>query len=83
MISGNIRYSAISSLLLKTVCLKLIGYMYIINPTTCSHCGNCQNECPMAAISEIPNGTLVIDPDSCTDCGSCADLCPEDAIRGA
>ncbi len=44
----------------------------------CISCGLCQEECPVAAISE-GDDKYVINPDLCTDCGSCADICPVEA----
>jgi NAD-dependent dihydropyrimidine dehydrogenase PreA subunit len=56
---------------------------YRIVEDRCTLCGECLEECPMAAISVDAADRYVIDPDCCTDCGSCCDICPAGAITGA
>ncbi len=48
----------------------------------CIACGSCEDECPVAAISEGED-RYVIDPGLCTDCAACADICPVEAIEPA
>lgn len=50
---------------------------YYINDD-CISCGNCEGECPVAAISE-GDGKYVVDDAACIDCGSCANVCPVSA----
>ena len=45
----------------------------------CTACGACQDECPVACISE--GEIYKIDPEECIDCGACAAVCPVDAIE--
>jgi ferredoxin len=46
----------------------------------CIGCGSCEDECPVAAISEGED-KYVINPETCTDCGACAEVCPVEAIE--
>ncbi|PIE98026.1 MAG: ferredoxin [Treponema sp.] len=45
----------------------------------CTNCSACEDECPVAAISE-QNDRRVIDADTCISCGACAGVCPVEAI---
>jgi ferredoxin len=50
----------------------------------CISCGQCAENCPVEAISEIPvthgYAQYKIDPEKCINCGECAFNCPGDAI---
>jgi ferredoxin len=52
---------------------------YVITDA-CIACGNCEEECPVKAISE-GDDKYVIDESLCTDCGTCVDTCPVEAIE--
>ena len=47
---------------------------------TCIACGTCEGECPVGAISQGEDKS-VINPDECIDCGACASACPTEAIE--
>jgi len=53
---------------------------HVIDPDSCTNCGECENACPTAAIYEKDERRVIRDED-CTDCGACIDECPVDAIR--
>lgn len=50
-------------------------YKYFIRTEKCRMCMKCVNVCPLGAIVETPEGTLVIDQDVCDSCGLCKDSC--------
>ncbi len=45
----------------------------------CISCGACIAECPVEAIKEGADHTI-IDADACIDCGACEAICPVSAI---
>ncbi len=47
----------------------------------CQRCMTCLYECPMGAISMVPNVSAVIDPEKCIGCGTCFDACQPSAIE--
>lgn len=46
----------------------------------CAVCMTCIYECPVQAITLIPDVSAVIDPEKCIGCGSCFDNCQPGAI---
>lgn len=46
----------------------------------CVRCMTCLYQCPMQAISIIPNVSAYIDPEKCVGCGSCFESCQPSAI---
>jgi len=53
----------------------------VIDPTMCTGCGLCVDECESKAL-EMGNDTAVLArPDDCTSCGHCEESCPSEAIR--
>lgn len=59
-----------------------------INPTICSGCGSCIDECPRhLLVSQEDGGTLrqavprLVHGDLCIQCGHCAAVCPTAAIQ--
>jgi len=63
------------------MCLEPVtgGHMAHKITEECINCGACIDECPVEAISE-GDEISVIDPKLCTDCGACVEVCPVDAI---
>jgi ferredoxin/flavodoxin len=51
-----------------------------VNTETCTQCGVCEEECPVAAISLNPYPEFAL---NCFDCFNCIRLCPENAIEPA
>ena len=51
-----------------------------IDPTRCTHCGQCAQACRYGAIASLPQQTLVF-VELCHACGGCLLACPADAIR--
>ncbi|MCY2987223.1 MAG: 4Fe-4S binding protein, partial [Planctomycetota bacterium] len=51
-----------------------------IDPTRCTHCGQCARACRYGAIASLPEQTLVF-AELCHACGGCLLACPADAIR--
>lgn len=71
---------------------KIVGakgqkFVYRINATKCTACGNCVSKCPEKAIAEYQVDKItwayVIDPEKCTGCGICVDYCEDDAIEAS
>jgi len=54
-------------------------YIYEVS-RGCTRCLMCYYECPVKAITIIPDKTAVIDKDKCTGCGKCARNCASEAI---
>ncbi len=46
----------------------------------CVKCMTCIYQCPMQAITMIPNVSASIDEEKCVGCGSCYDSCQPGAI---
>ena len=46
----------------------------------CTDCGNCQDVCPLGAISE-GFGRREINADYCTECGTCFIVCENHALK--
>ncbi len=53
---------------------------YYVEARKCVGCGDCENICPVQAISII-DGKSVIDPELCIECDLCVKVCTYDAIR--
>jgi MinD superfamily P-loop ATPase len=51
-----------------------------VDPTLCTHCGQCARACRYGAIASLPNQTLVF-AELCHSCGGCVLACPANAIR--
>jgi NADH-quinone oxidoreductase subunit F len=61
------------------VCAALMKY--IIDPSLCTGCGDCIDECPEEAIEGKDGFIHVIDEKLCEKCGKCVGSCPEQAIK--
>ena len=46
----------------------------------CVLCMTCLYQCPVRAITLIPDVSARIDPEKCVGCGSCYDACQPSAI---
>ena len=57
-------------------------FRFEIDPDNCVQCGECEQGCPVDAISvdEDSGIDLKINSDLCTRCGLCEEMCPSDAI---
>lgn len=62
------------------VCVAFNKKLYCIDPTLCTGCGDCEDECPEMAIEGKKKFIYMVDPDMCTGCGSCVAACGEEAI---
>lgn len=62
------------------VCAAFNKKSYCIDPTLCTGCGDCEDECPEMAIEGKKKFIYMIDPDMCTGCGQCVESCDEGAI---
>ena len=63
----------------KGKCSGLVKY--VIDPSLCTGCGDCTDECPEEAIDGQGGFIHVIDDKLCEKCGKCVDVCPERAIK--
>lgn len=62
------------------VCAAFNKKSYCIDPTLCTGCGDCEDECPEMAIEGKKKFIYMIDPDMCTGCGDCTGACDEGAV---
>jgi heterodisulfide reductase subunit A len=72
-----------SAAILKKGFTELDPLVAIVEPDTCTACGDCLTACPYDAISMAEEGDrhfAVISPTSCKGCGGCIPICPENAI---
>jgi MinD superfamily P-loop ATPase len=56
------------------------GSLALIDPITCSGCGECEKACRFDAVS-FENERYVIDPVACDGCAACVYRCPHESIR--
>lgn len=61
--------------------LKSYYIAEIPDPDLCNGCGNCEEICPVQAISLNEGEKAEINPDMCCGCGMCAIHCTEEAIH--
>jgi heterodisulfide reductase subunit A len=72
-----------SAAILKKGFTELDPLVAIVEPDTCTACGDCLTACPYDAISMAEEGDrhfAVISPTGCKGCGGCVPICPENAI---
>ena len=72
-----------SAAVLKKGFTELDPLVAIVDPDTCTACGDCLTACPYDAISMAEEGDrhfAVISPTGCKGCGGCVPMCPENAI---
>ena len=72
-----------SASILKKGFTELDPLVAIVEPETCTACGECLTACPYDAISMSEEGDrhfAVISPTGCKGCGGCVPICPENAI---
>ncbi len=62
------------------VCSAFSKKTYCIDPTLCTGCGDCEDECDDMAITGKKKFIYMIDKDMCSGCGKCVSACDEDAI---
>jgi Pyruvate/2-oxoacid:ferredoxin oxidoreductase delta subunit len=63
--------------------LPLINSTYhlsVVDPESCTGCGNCVEWCPTDAIVLDAEGLALRDESACLGCGVCSRFCPEEAI---
>jgi carbon-monoxide dehydrogenase iron sulfur subunit len=56
-----------------------VGDMQEIKCRVCDLCGECENVCPVKAISK-QDGAYKVDNDICTLCMACVEACPQNVI---
>jgi len=56
----------------------VVNMVVKIDEDGCIACGQCEEECPVDAITV--EDVAVVDEDTCIDCGNCVDICPVDVI---
>jgi ferredoxin len=61
--------------------LKSYYIAEIPDPDLCNGCGNCEEVCPVQAISLNGGEKAEINPDMCCGCGMCSIHCTEEAIH--
>ncbi len=72
-----------SAAILKKGFAELDPLVAIVDPATCTACGDCLGHCPYEAISiteEDGRRFAAISPTGCKGCGGCVPICPENAI---
>jgi heterodisulfide reductase subunit A len=72
-----------SAAILKKGFTELDPLVAIVEPDTCTACGDCLTACPYDAISMAEEGDrhfAVISQTGCKGCGGCIPICPENAI---
>ena len=72
-----------SAAILKKGFTELDPLVAIVEPETCTACGDCLTACPYDAISMNEEGDrhfAVIGAMTCKGCGGCVPVCPENAI---
>jgi heterodisulfide reductase subunit A2 len=72
-----------SAAILKKGYTELDPLVAVVDPDTCTACGDCLTACPYDAISMSEEGDrhfAVISPTGCKGCGGCVPKCPENAI---
>jgi heterodisulfide reductase subunit A2 len=72
-----------SAAILKKGFTELDPLVAIVEPDSCTACGDCLTACPYDAISMAEEGDrhyAVISPTACKGCGGCVPVCPENAI---
>lgn len=55
------------------------GKVAVIDPETCSACGDCQAVCRFEAINDT-DGLYTVDPIACDGCAACVYQCPTESI---
>ncbi|MFZ0724727.1 MAG: 4Fe-4S binding protein [Desulfobacterales bacterium] len=57
------------------------NFRAVVDASTCSGCGNCEESCQVGAVSVCANShTAVIDLNRCLGCGVCVAGCPTESI---
>jgi|GEM_PF-2113092 len=54
-------------------------YFPVLSPDTCTGCGECEDRCPVDAIT-MDGGKPLVSPETCLGCGHCADVCTTDSM---
>jgi MinD superfamily P-loop ATPase len=57
------------------------GAIAVIDPGSCSLCGNCEQVCRFEAIEQVDGAAYSVDPIACDGCAACVYQCPENAIH--
>jgi uncharacterized protein (DUF362 family)/NAD-dependent dihydropyrimidine dehydrogenase PreA subunit len=77
-VPGNWKYMLIPGFLGR-VLSRLVWIKPVIDPDTCTGCGECIGICPAGALS-MNNGRAFLEPDLCISCLCCHEACPEGAV---
>ncbi len=57
----------------------LSNYQAAVDEDLCTSCGDCEDRCPMEAIS-LESGIAEVDLKKCIGCGVCISICPVEAV---
>ena len=52
-----------------------------IDPSKCTGCGECVEECPTEAVELLEGKAVIVRPENCWYCTNCESICPHEAIR--
>lgn len=56
-------------------------WLPIIDPETCTGCGDCVEVCPTQTLALQDNVAIVARPEACNYSACCENVCPVDAIE--
>jgi NAD-dependent dihydropyrimidine dehydrogenase PreA subunit len=55
------------------------NFLSVVDTDTCVGCGDCENQCPVSAIS-LDGDVAIVDSKICIGCGTCVDTCAVESI---
>lgn len=60
--------------------MNIANWLPIIDPDTCTGCGDCVEVCPTEALALQDGVAVVAEPEACNYCAYCEPICPVYAI---